>query len=434
MEKTISQFHFTLILCLATRPLTTQAANKLLLVLLDGFRYDLYGNNLSSFAEIAKRGVRANYAKPVFPSFSSPCMYSIATGLWVESHGVVHNSYYNASTGETYDFFQTQNITEWWDTGAEPVWVTGKLQGLTAGSYAYPGGSVPVKGILPDKVVYSTLRLYLTNLNERIDTVIGWIADDDIDITFLYYNLLDDVMHVVGQPSPAGDSIIADKILSDINDDIHHLLEKLEERDLFDKVNVLYTADHGHVEVEGQIKLFDYISEDDLDFYLFSDAAFTQLLPKEGKLEQVYQALDGAHPHMHVYKKEEMPEHLHYSNNERILPLVVIADPPFQLMTADRSIKSSEHGYDYMNQEMWTMFYAHGPSFKKGYEAKGFQSVDIYPLMCEILDIKPAPNNGSLDNVKDMILDTAVGSAVYTKPSTWFPLVFILQVARYRKI
>ncbi|XP_077991540.1 ectonucleotide pyrophosphatase/phosphodiesterase family member 7-like [Glandiceps talaboti] len=389
----------------------TEGVEKLLLVLLDGLRYDLYGNALSSFTDIGEHGVRGNYSIPVFPSISSPSMYTIATGLYVESHGVVHNTYFNAETGETYNFFETQNITEWWDTGAEPVWVTGMLQGLTAGSYAYPGGSVPIKGVIPDKVVYSTVRLYFVDLEERIDEVMKWIVEDDIDIIFLYYNLLDDVVHVTGQPSPAGSSLIADIVLSNINDAVGYLHKRLDEYNLMDKVNVLYTADHGHIEVEGQIKLFDYISENDLDFYLFSDAAFTQLLPKEGKLDEVYQSLQGAHPNMYVYKKEEMPEHLHYSNNDRILPLIVIVDPPYQLLTVDFSIKSSEHGYDYMHQEMWTAFYAHGPRFKKGYEAEAFSSVDLYPLMCELLQINPAPNNGSLNAVKYMLVDIPVGGA-----------------------
>ena len=42
--------------------------------------------------------------------------------------------------------------------------------------------------------------------------------------------------------------------------------------------------------------------------------------------------------------------------------------------------------------------------FKKNFVAKGFPNVDMYQIMCRILNIKPRPNNGTWNNVKDMLL------------------------------
>ena len=52
---------------------------------------------------------------------------------------------------------------------------------------------------------------------------------------------------------------------------------------------------------------------------------------------------------------------------------------------------------------MHGIFIAHGPSFRRGYEADAIDIVDIYPLICQILDIMPAPNNGSLAHVRQML-------------------------------
>ena len=52
---------------------------------------------------------------------------------------------------------------------------------------------------------------------------------------------------------------------------------------------------------------------------------------------------------------------------------------------------------------MYPIFMAHGPAFKKGFKIKSFKNVDIYPLMCYVLGIDPAINNGSLARVIDMI-------------------------------
>lgn len=52
---------------------------------------------------------------------------------------------------------------------------------------------------------------------------------------------------------------------------------------------------------------------------------------------------------------------------------------------------------------MKPIFFARGPNIKKGYDAFPFNSVDIYPLVCELLGIEPSPNNGTLDNTKEFI-------------------------------
>lgn len=50
-------------------------------------------------------------------------------------------------------------------------------------------------------------------------------------------------------------------------------------------------------------------------------------------LFQVYEALKSAHPALHVYKKEEIPERLHYGNHERVLPIFGFVDPGWHLHT-----------------------------------------------------------------------------------------------------
>nr|XP_002740871.1 PREDICTED: uncharacterized protein LOC100375494 [Saccoglossus kowalevskii] len=366
----------------------TRTGHKLLVVLFDGLRFDLLGEHLKSFEMLAQNGVRSVFTTPPFPTMSSPSMYTIATGLYVENHGVVHNSYYNATSGEVYGYYKTLNITEWWDTGAEPVWVTGKLQGLTAGSYAYPGGSVPIKGVISDKVVYSTPRTNYRPLEKKIDDIIRWLSDDDIDIVFMWHGLLDDLLHVTGK------SFLTDVALNQIDDG------------------------------------------DDLDFYLGSDGAFTMILPKEGKLEQIYEQLSDAHPHMHVYKKAEVPKHLHFSEHERILPLVVIVDPPYTILTMNISLMKTQHGYDYRNWEMWSPLYAIGPRFKTGYTTQPFESIHLYPLMCELLGLQPAPNNGSLHITMDMLKDITTSTSAMLSRATHIGCVMAMVLserALYRR-
>ena len=69
-------------------------------------------------------------------------------------------------------------------------------------------------------------------------------------------------------------------------------------------------------------------------------------------------------------------------------------------------ISEGGHGYDPDQvHDMYPLFIAYGPAFKPGYKARPFNMVDIYPLICHVLGVKPAPNNGTLDNVRQMLVN-----------------------------
>ena len=61
------------------------------------------------------------------------------------------------------------------------------------------------------------------------------------------------------------------------------------------------------------------------------------------------------------------------------------------------------HGYDNTLRSMQPVFVARGPAFRQNYLKTTMRSVDLYPLMCHILSVRPLPNNGSLSNVRDLL-------------------------------
>ncbi|KAJ8302299.1 hypothetical protein KUTeg_021286 [Tegillarca granosa] len=63
------------------------------------------------------------------------------------------------------------------------------------------------------------------------------------------------------------------------------------------------------------------------------------------------------------------------------------------------------HGYDNLDQEMGAIFVGIGPDFKVNYGAKPFANVNLYQLMCHLLGLTPAPNNGTWSTVSDMLVD-----------------------------
>ena len=81
--------------------------------------------------------------------------------------------------------------------------------------------------------------------------------------------------------------------------------------------------------------------------------------------------------------------------------------------------EKGNHGYNNSFPDMHPFFIAMGPSFKKGYAIDTFDNVDIYPLMCVILGIKPAPNNGSLKNVQSLLKVKPKSTGIFNYDSTF---------------
>src|SRR5690606_10932898 len=99
-----------------------------------------------------------------------------------------------------------------------------------------------------------------------------------------------------------------------------------------------------------------------------------------------------------------IPDRLHIKNNPRVPDIIVVADPGYAITTtanlAERGLPKGVHGYDNITPEMQAIFYAHGPSFNRGQTIGAFQNIHVYELLCHLLDIRPAPNNGSLDSLR----------------------------------
>ena len=61
------------------------------------------------------------------------------------------------------------------------------------------------------------------------------------------------------------------------------------------------------------------------------------------------------------------------------------------------------HGYDNRYESMRATFIARGPAFKRGFLAEPFENIHVYELMCKILGLKPAKNDGDLSKVESML-------------------------------
>ena len=61
---------------------------------------------------------------------------------------------------------------------------------------------------------------------------------------------------------------------------------------------------------------------------------------------------------------------------------------------------------------MKPIFFARGPDFRRGEKLTSIRSVDIYPLLCRLLNIQAAPNNGSEANTTPFLLESVTTEVV----------------------
>lgn len=378
---------------------------KVLLISIDGFINEYAErNNTPNLDRIMNDGVVAEYMVPVFPTKTFPNHWSLVTGLYVENHGIITNNFYDYELEARFSYGPqgTPNDERWW--GGEPIWNTAEKQGLTAATFFWPGSDATINGVQPTKwMEYDGEVPYST----RIDSVISWMdpaGDVRADFGTLYFSTVDSRGHAFGKNSEEVDEAVVE-----IDGLFGYLLEKVDDVGLGESLNIIILSDHGMSDLSDDRVIFleDLISLNDVEIMDWTPVAMIR--PKEGRKEQVYQALKENEEHYSVYLKEEMPERYHFKNHYRIPEIIMIADPGYSITNRSfyetRGLLAATHGFDNQSEDMRTFFAAKGPAFKNGEMVEPFESVHVYELMSHILKLDPAPNDGSLDSIKYVLAE-----------------------------
>jgi len=383
------------------------------LISIDGFRASYFDSfRPPNIRKLAEKGVRAKWMIPSFPTKTFPNHYTIATGLYPAHHGIVGNNIYDPVFDAVFGLGKREEVENprWWQ--GEPIWVTAEKQGQFAGTYFFPGTATEIAGVRPK--FWKVYDGKVPN-EERVDTVLTWfdlpVAERPTLFT-MYFSDVDDAGH---RNSP--DSKEAKEAVLRVDSMVGRLVNGLKKRGVDKQVNIILVSDHGMAAVPNEnAVIVDEMFDTSLARQILWVDEFTQIWPKEGNEEAIYSSLKSKlPPQIHLYRKSEIPERYHYRGNRRIAPIILSPDPGWLATTRERyeRMKAREgfpsvtgsHGYDNMSVEMRALFVARGASFKRRFVAEPFSNVEVYNVMCRILGLTPAPNDGDLDHVKMMLLE-----------------------------
>ena len=373
-----------------------------LLVSFDGFRYD-YTNRLETpnFDYLEKWGTKSKSLKPIFPSFTFPNHYAIATGCYTNKHKIIGNEFSKIFDNGDLERYSYKNKTTVQDAkwyGAEPIWVTAEKNNLISATYFWVGSEAPIGGFYP-----TYYKNYKNGVNpkDKVDQVIEWFnlpLEERPRLVCLYFHEPDHAGHVYGADSEEVNEQIkkSDEVLG-------YLLKSLTKLDIFNKINLIVLSDHGMVTVseERVINIDDFningIIDGEGPFISIKDTSQSKNLLNQINI-----------PNTRTVSSLNNDD-LHYHNP--LFDYILLADEGWMIYDSNIFKKyngklpvKGMHGYDSSEMNMHAIFYAYGPKIKENLKIETFELIHIYPLICNILNIPEYYDiDGSIDVLKPIL-------------------------------
>ena len=382
-------------LFLAAAAFAAEAAAPVLLISMDGFRWDYterYAQQTPHIRQLAREGVAAQGLIPVFPSNTFPNHYALVTGLYPSHSGMINNRMFDARLGAAFVYTQRSSAQDsrWW--GGEPIWITAVLQGRTSVCSFWPGSEAEIKGV---HATHWKPYDYSIPFETRLDELIGWMKQPTPPcIATLYLEEGNSAGHRYGP-----DSAELAETLRMLDGRIEAIASRFKAEGI--PVNLVLVSDHGMTPCgpDQVVLLDDYIdvSQVQVDF----DETTCGLRPAAGvSIEALLKQL-AAMPHAKVYQAKDLPPRLHVDPaNPRVPPLWILPDEGWQVQRRSVFAQMKEHfvrgqhGYDPALPSMHGILIAHGPAFRSGVTLPEVENVHVYNLLCAAAGLKPAPNDG----------------------------------------
>ncbi|KAK7897210.1 hypothetical protein LTR67_005099 [Exophiala xenobiotica] len=390
-----------------------------ILISLDGFRADFLTRGLTpALNAFIASGVSPKYMLPSFPSVTFPNHFTLVTGLYPESHGIVSNQFWDPGYQE--EFYYT-NIgvsmqPKWWT--AEPLWVTAEHQGVRSAIHMWPGSEAHIPDVEP---TYLDKYNGSEALTRKVDRMLGWLdlpGGDDAEpaderrpqLIAAYVPNVDSDGHKYGPNSTEIRATIAD-----VDSMFIELVEGLYARNLSEIVNLVVVSDHGMATTSNDrlIQLDDLMDMSLVDHIDGWPLRGLRLKNPDRDVPILYEQLSkeaAKAGSFDVYTLDTMPERYHFSNNDRIAPLWIVPktgwavveksdfDVAEALATGKEYTPKGLHGYDHEHPLMRAIFVARGPAFPHEPNSRlaPFQNTEVYNIVCDSLGVVPHPNNGTL--------------------------------------
>ncbi|GAB4418529.1 MAG: ectonucleotide pyrophosphatase/phosphodiesterase [Bacteroidia bacterium] len=354
------------------------------LVSLDGFRYDYAEKyQASNLLRFAQEGVQAEALLPCFPSSTFPNHYSIVTGMYPATHGLVNNSYYDPARQAHYGMGDRAKVEDGSWYGGTPLWVLAEQAGMLSACYFWVGSEADVQGVRPSW--YYKYDGSVPNA-DRVARVLEWLRLPEAKrphFITLYFSDVDSKGHSLGPDAPG-----VGKAVQELDSLLGVLDAGIQALGL--PVNLIIVSDHGMYGVDTEAPVY-LAQEADLGPFEVARGSCVWMLYSQdsAQTEATYARLrERAAGRYDIYRRDEVPAHLHFRSSDRIGDLVAVARPPHVFAVWGQRPSPGAHGYDPdSTHEMGAIFFAKGPAFRAGVRTAPFRNIEVYPLVADLLQL-----------------------------------------------
>ncbi|KAF9223667.1 Phosphodiest-domain-containing protein [Gyrodon lividus] len=406
---------------------THDFGRTVVLVSIDGLRSDYLSRGLTPhLIAISREGVRAEYMKPIFPrrplrpAVTNSNHWTLLTGLYAESHGIVANDFYDPQSRSVFAYNRLGAVESRWWLG-EPLWETVERAGLHSANIMWPGPGITTSRVSPTYHVPFKLNCHP---EEKIAQVLEWMdlpLEERPRLIVVYEPLLDQAGHTAGPESKLVNTTL--EIISEFS---YTLVQSLHhERNLSHIVDVVLVSDHGMEDTSSweMVHMDDILCSDEdareqgwpacaaveyVDGWPSMGLWFKPGVSATEALSRLIVASESGKFDVHTsntYTHDTtMPERYHYTTSPRLAPIWVVPRVGYAL--TDRVENGSlmsigNHGYDNEEPSMRAVFITQGPFAESArkrlredyhqieeYVLPPFPNVELYNLVLRLLGIE----------------------------------------------
>ena len=393
---------------------------------LDGF-HPHYINPLltPTLHEMMLNDYGAPYMIPSFPSSTFPNHWTLVTGLYPSEHGIVGNTFFDPKLDK--QFVNTNPKQggldpDFWQ-GGEPIWSTAFKQGVKSAIHMWPGSEVNGVGIGGGPLEVDRYNGSEV-LSSKVYRVMNWLDKEDIELRpeliLTYVPTIDQFGHKFGINGTE-----LKNALTYVDDFVDLMQMELKKRNLNDIVNLIIVSDHGMAPTSNNRLIY---LDDVVDLKMIEHVDGWPLfglrpLPEysiDDIQNEIMKNIEKIDPqlrdHYSILRTEGMPKEWQFGGKEfehkfnyRLAPIWIIPDVGY-VVTTKKQMEDNNfdyrpkgvHGYNNTELLMRALFLGSGPYFREklpeshyNNKIKPFPNTEVYNLICDTLDLIPAPNNGT---------------------------------------
>ncbi len=366
-----------LLACLAPTAGRAGPPSSVILISLDGTRpADVEGADLTTFADLRRRGARASRLIPVFPSNTFPNHVSLVTGVSPDVHGIVNNTFFDAERGE----FDKSDDPTW--LLAEPLWSLVAKHGVTSAAYHWVGSEgpwssgrgprywMPFDEKVPAQVKLDQVLAWLAGPEPRPRLVTVWLRGADADA------------HRWGiQTSAVHRALLAQDAA------LGRLVAGLDARGAFAHTTLLIVSDHVLAPVHRRLDLGAALRSAGVKGQVSGAGGMATIRVEKGQGFAGRAVAVARRIGLEAWPREQTPRELR-ARHPRFGDVVAVAPVGAAIHSALGPPMYGSHGYRPEHPSMGALFLAVGRGVPPGADLGDLRNLDIAPTVLRLLGLE----------------------------------------------